>query len=310
MNNKEIFKEIGHIDEHLVEEASVAKGRKKPTFKKWGLVAAGFVFVTGIGGVVYNSAMNAPQSALQSPPQITQQQLPVSAPTPEGYRKIFYYNGYTYALVEGEELYQLNDFEPTKPLGTLQFDIMQGEKEDGTNKYAETEFATNYAVGGKLYEIPAYPSKFRVAVEYEGIYYLAEIVSKVNNSEVSAKEYLDFASLKEHTQEVSIFNHMGDQSLYKFTDHTTTQSIIEELYTAKAVNLTDKEYEAIGGAQSEGKSYQLKFMMKDGTDVSMYIIPELKSISMGDNMYQLSDSFLAKYGPIFTELKQAPLPQF
>lgn len=76
------------------------------------------------------------------------------------------------------------------------------------------------------------------------------------------------------------------------TDHASVESIIDGLYSAKTADLSNKEYEAIAEAQSQGKSYQLKFNLKDGTYMGMYIIPELKVVSMGDAYYHLPDTFL------------------
>ncbi|MCJ8010587.1 hypothetical protein MUG84_02380 [Paenibacillus sp. KQZ6P-2] len=201
--------------------------------------------------------------------------------------------------------------EPVKSLGTLDIDINQesDEKNDEDN-YVEKDYATTFAVDGMLYEIPTYPSHFRIAVKYEQNYYLAEIVGKVNGSAITAKEYLDMSNLKEHTKDIDILNHVGNDELKKVTDHASMESIIEGLYSAKTAELTNKEYEAIAEAQSLGKSYQLKFNLKDGTHMAMYIIPELKVVSMGDAYYQLPDTFFDQTGDVFSGLKQEALPLY
>ncbi|MBV6716426.1 hypothetical protein [Paenibacillus chitinolyticus] len=81
-------------------------------------------------------------------------------------------------------------------------------------------------------------------------------------------------------------------------------------YAAKTADLTNRDFEGIAEAQSQGKSYQLKFNLKDGTSMAMYIIPELKIVSMGDAYYQLPDRFLDQSGDTFKNLKQDALPLY
>lgn len=112
------------------------------------------------------------------------------------------------------------------------------------------------------------------------------------------------SNLKEHAKDIHILNHMGNEVLKKMTDRTSVESIIEGLYSATNADLTNKEYEAIAGAQSQGKSYQLKFNLKDGTYMAMYIIPELKVVSIGDAYYHLPDTFFEQSGDIFSGFRK------
>ncbi|MWV45685.1 hypothetical protein GRF59_18895 [Paenibacillus sp. HJL G12] len=248
---------------------------------------------------------------LPASPQISQQ-TPSASPT--GIRKILNYNGYRYAFVSDGAQFKFTGAEPVISLGTLDWDMasgigQNGEKNNAKN-VAEKDYAATFAVGGKLYEIPGYPSHFRIAVKYEQNYYLAEIVAKVNDSAITAKDYLDMSNLKEDTKDIHILNHVGDDVLKKVTDHASVESIVKGLYDAKMADLSNKEYEAIAEAQSQGKSYQLKFNLKDGTDMAMYIIPDLQVVSMGDAYYRLSGAFFKQSGDIFTGLKQEALPLY
>lgn len=63
-------------------------------------------------------------------------------------------------------------------------------------------------------------------------------------------------------------------------------------------------------AQSQGKSYQLQFNLKDGTYIAMYIIPELKVVSMGDAYYYLPDTFFDQTSDLFSGLTQEVLPLY
>lgn len=44
--------------------------------------------------------------------------------------------------------------------------------------------------------------------------------------------------------------------------------------------------------------------------MGMYIIPELKVVSMGDAYYQLPDLFFDQYGELFSGLTQDMLPSY
>lgn len=302
MNNKDLFKTIGYVDGNLVEKANTARRTNKRTFAKWGTLAACAALVLGVA--VYTSPL---KPSFTNSPQISQQ-TPVSAPN--GVRKILNYNGFRYAFVGDGAQFKFTGMKPEKSLGSIDFDINQEIGKDDGSKDVEKDYASTFAVGGKLYEIPTYPSQFRIAVKYEGHYYLAEIVAKTNDSIMTAKEYLDMSNLKEHAKEIHVLNHVGNDVLKKMTDHASVESIIDGLYSAKTANLSNKEYEDIAQAQSQGKSYQLKFNLKDGTYMGMYIIPELKVVSMGDAYYQLPDLFIDQSGELFSGLTQDVLPLY
>jgi hypothetical protein len=302
MNNKDLFKTIGYVDENLVEKANTARRTHKKTFAKWGTMAACAALILGIA--IYSSPL---KTSMTNSPQISQQ-TPVSAPN--GVRKILNYNGFRYAFVSDGAQFKFTGMKPEKSLGTLDYDMNQEIGKDDGDKHLEKNYSSTFAVGGKLYEIPTYPSQFRIAVKYEEQYYLAEIVAKVNDAKMTAKEYLDMSNLKKQVKDIHVLNHVGNEELKKMTDHVAVESIIDGLYTATTANLSNKEYEAIAGAQSQGKSYQLQFNLKDGTYMAMYIIPELKVVSMGDAYYQLSDTFFDQSGELFSGLKQEVLPLY
>jgi len=302
MNNKDLFKTIGYVDGNLVEKANTARRTNKRTYAKWGTMAACAALVLGVA--IYTSPL---KTSLTNSPQISQQ-TPVSAPT--GVRKILNYNGFRYAFVSDGAQFKFTGMKPEKSLGTIDFDINQEIGKNNGGEVVEKDFSSTFAVGGKLYEIPTYPSQFRIAVKVEEHYYLAEIVAKTNDSTMAAKEYLDMSNLKEHAKDIHVLNHVGNDVLKKMTDHASVESIIDGLYSAKTADLSNKEYEAIAEAQSQGKSYQLKFNLKDGTYMGMYIIPELKVVSMGDAYYHLPDTFFKQSGDLFSGLKQEVLPLY
>jgi hypothetical protein len=299
MNNKDLFKTIGYVDGNLLEKANTARRTNKKTIVKWGTMAACAALVLGVA--IYTSPL---KPSLTNSPQISQQ-TPVSAPT--GDRKILNYNGFRYAFAGDGAQFKFTGVKLEKSLGSLDFDINQEIGKNDGDKDVEKDYASTFAVGGKLYEIPTYPSQFRIAVQYEENYYLAEIVAKTDDSTMTAKEYLDMSNLKDHSKDIHVLNHVGNDVLKKMTDHASVESIIDGLYSAKTADLSNKEYEAIAEAQSQGKSYQLKFNLKDGTYMAMYIIPELRVVSMGDAYYHLPDTFFDQSGELFSGLKQEVL---
>jgi len=301
MNNKELFKAVGSVDADLIEQAETAGRVRKKSYAKWGALAA--CLALAIGAAVYPF----PQAKPSATPQISQQ---APAAAPNGIRKFLNYNGYRYAFVGDGARFEFKGMELAKPLGTLDHDISSDIGQHHESVYADKDYAATFAVGGKLYEIPTYPSHFRIAVQYQQHNYLAEIVAKADDSTISATEYLDMSGLKAHARDIHISNHAGNEVLKKVTDHGAVESVIEGLYEAETARLTGWEYEAIAEAQAQGKSYQLKFNLQDGTEMAMYIIPELKVVSMGDAYYRLPDAFFKQSGDLFEGLKQEALPLY
>lgn len=302
MNNKELFKIIGGVDGRLIEEAdNPVRRRNTRPYVRWGAIAAGIVLVLGLS---INMFPDKPQSA--TTPQITKQ---APAASPNGIRKFLNYNGYRYAFVDDGAPFKFSGDEPSKSLGALEFDLKRDIEKNEPAINAAKDYATTFAFGGKLYEIPSYPSHFRIAVQYEHQFYLAEIVAKVDDTAITAAEYLEISNLKVQVQDFHILNHMGNDVLKKVTTRTSVNAVIDGLYDATNAHLTNKEYEAIADAQSKGKSYLLKFNLKDGTHMNMYMIPELNIVSMGDSYYRLPGMFMNQSGDLFEKLKQEPLPQ-
>ncbi|MFS0838784.1 hypothetical protein [Paenibacillus sp. 1P03SA] len=303
MNNKDLFKTIGHIDDRLIEQADTAKRANKKNYAVLGSIAAAACITLAVGLANYSS-LPAPQPAV---PQISEQ-APASSPT--GIRKYLNYNGYRYAFVDDGAPFKFTGAEPVKSLGKLTIDL-NGEN-GNTNESGDTQkdYAATFAAGGTLYEVPGYPSHFRIAVQYQQHYYLAEVVAKVNDSAFTAKEYLDMSNLKAQVQDIHILNHAGNDVLKKITEPASVESLIDGLYNAQTAELAGKDYEGIAEAQSQGKSYQLKFNLKDGTGTFMYIIPELNIVSMGDSYYRLPDNFIGQAGAVFKNLKQEAPPLY
>lgn len=78
--------------------------------------------------------------------------------------------------------------------------------------------------------------------------------------------------------------------------------MLEIISTSTAAELASSDYEQIASAQSEGKSYQLHVTLSDNTYYSMYLLPELGLISIGDDYYRLPDSFSQNYSELFSSL--------
>lgn len=295
MKNKDLFKAIGSIDDELIENAGRKKRNNRFDFIKWGLLAASLLLVFGIGTAKIQK--NSPIS-----PEVPGQSM---AADPMGPRKMFIYNGYRYEFVDNGAEFAFPGGELDKALGILEFNMLDENKRE---EYAGKEFAATFALGGTLYEIKGWESGFRVAVQLGEQYYLAQIVAKFDEQPITADQYITLSNLKELAESVHILSHMGSENLEEITDNLQIEALINELCRSDYENLSNEQYEEVGRAQSEGKSFQLEFVLKDRSHIRMYLIPELKLVTMGDNIYRLHESFGDDFNHLFESLQQPQLP--
>lgn len=290
MTGKDFLELLGYIDDDLITEAATAK--KKPAtvynFVKLGAIAACLLLVLGLGiPAIYN------QFTSDKMPPITA--VAPGSPMPGG-RKMLNYDGARYEFLGDGAQYNLDRQKLTNVLGTLQYEFVVQE-----------DLTTTFALGGTLYEIPSYSPQFRVAVEYEGAYYIAQLVANVDDEPIAIDHYLDVSQLKENVKEIRINSHMGMEVL-KRLDQSKAKRMVEALYSAIPATLADDDYGSIASAQTGGQSYLISFVLKDSTTVDMYIIPGLGYIAVGDSWYDLSESFLSEFAQEFDGLEQGPLP--
>lgn len=320
---KKLFRSIGDVDDDLVEEASQAKSKRKPFYPllvKLVAAAAAVALIVGVGvtqlpGLLSGGsvtqilpAAGADTVAPFSSPEVRGPSSPTSNPRP-----FFNYNGYRYAFRANVMsnlpiAYNLTAFDFQKSVGTLEYDlaaVMTGASSE--QELAERDYAATFALGGTVWELPGYNPGFRLAVELDGIWYIADVVGRVDGEPLGAKYYIDTAKLDKQVSQILITPlNYGD--ILGTIDGETASKLLAELKNASPANLTNEEYEAFARIQSQGGTYTLVVQLKDATSVEMLITPELGIISIGDDKYHLTDRFVADYGSLFEGLEHIAPP--
>lgn len=300
MTNRELLNIMGKIDDRYIEEADIVSVQRKSFHQtaKLTAVAACLFLALGVGAgsmFSFNEAEHTPKiSAVVS-----------ESPVPGG-RKILSYNGYRYAFIGDGTEFDFSHVKLGKALGTLHEASSSDQSQVGSCK-GDQDFCATFAAGGTLYEIPNYSVDFRVAVAFDGAYYIAELAGKVDNTPLDILYYLDKSGLSEHVEGAVIQDHMGMEKL-KEVSKKDAENIVECLRDGKTAELSEGDYESIGSAQAEGKSFLFSFVLDDSTTVDMYIIPEMGYISVGDDFYKLPKQFTSDFAQLFQGLQQGPLP--
>lgn len=228
-----------------------------------------------------------------------QPQSQPSADTPVGMRKFLNYNGFRYAFVEDGKSFDFSSLTLGDELGTLEYDIVAGMASG--QSVSDKEFSASFAVGGQLYAHPDYDPAFRLIVKLDDQYYLAELVGKTDNTTIEPDYFFEHSKLSTTATGCDILNHIGNTT-FSSLDSEDAKAMLEIISTSTAAELASSDYEQIASAQSEGKSYQLHVTLPDSTYYSMYLLPELGLISIGDDYYRLPDSFSQNYSELFSSL--------
>ena len=295
MNAKRVSDALSELDPQYVQEALQYKGRSKALrWRKWGAAAACLVVVAALvrGGTSRFARESLPQLQPAAP----------AADAPDGMRKMMNYNGNRYVFLKNGAAYSLSAQQLKAALGTLDYDIQADPQANG-----KKEFSTTFALGGTVYALADYDPAFRLAVEWEGNYYLCQRTGQTDNSPMDAAEYFAAARFPERIERVSIADHAGAEVLAEFPGGEIS-ALIGALAQAQPAALAEEDYLAIASAQTEGASYQLLLELNDGTTSSLYVLPSLQIAMIGDNRYALPDSFSEKFGDLFEGLTQGPLP--
>lgn len=132
-----------------------------------------------------------------------------------------------------------------------------------------------------VYEIKGYDGAFRFAVEVNNEFYIAQLVSKSDDSAMDIATYFEIASLEDHVKEVQIFDHMGIE-LLQTLDKSQATNLLNVFSKTAVANLSSEDYEAIAAAQVNNESYKVVFVLEDGTTVEEYVIPNLGYVTVGD----------------------------
>lgn len=225
-----------------------------------------------------------------------------TADAPSGMRKFMNYDGNRYVFMGNATACNLSAGQLGNVLGTLEHDI---QADSQTN--AKLDFSATFALGGTVYEMADYHPEFRIAVEWEGNYYICQNVGHSDNTPMDIAEYFETARFPETINTIFIYDHMGKEMLAEIPDKEIA-SIIDTLAQAKPAELNGEDYQKISKEQKEGNSYQLFLNLNDGTVYQLYVIPSLEITMIGDNRYVLPENFADDFDSIFSALSQKPLP--
>lgn len=295
MTSKELLHLLGDIDATYIEEAAGAKKCKPLAFPHIAqiAVAACLLLAVGLSAASLSSLLGGAHG--KTVPQIPS--VAAGSPTPGG-RKILCYDGARYAFLGDGAQYDFSALPLTNALGTLTQDSADASSD---------ALSASFAVGGTLYEIPGTSTQFRVAVEFEGAYYIAEAVTGADGAPLDAAAFFESANLQGRVQKAEILDHMGLQMLREIST-ADAKGMVQSLTEMQPSRLTDTDYEAIAGTQAQGASYQLRFVLDDGTSVDCYFAPSLGKLSLGDSWYDVPAAFAAPYGAHFDTLARVPPP--
>ena len=235
--------------------------------------------------------------------------------SPTGVRKYMNMGGVRYAFIEDGKEMTVTTEQLGAELGSLTLiSGLEINDETGITMPSEGEmgteivdFSTSFADGGKVYEITGHDSKYRVAVEKDGVYYIAENVGNSDDSAMDFNSYMTTADLANKVVKAEIYDHAGN-NLLKTVEKEDATTLINTIGGTTSSEMTDEKHESVASAQSNGESYKVHFVLEDGTYTSSYFIPSLNQVSFGDG-YGDSATLGADVASIFDGLMQtAPAP--
>lgn len=191
----------------MYRRPSSTKAGRRPSAGGNGAAAAACLVVVValvLGGTSIFARESLPQLELAAP-------AAPAADAPDGMRKMMNYNGNRYVFLENGAAYSLSAQQLKAALGTLDYDIQADPQANG-----KKEFSTTFALGGTVYALADYDPAFRLAVEWEGNYYLCQRTGQTDNSPMDAAEYFAAARFPERIERVSIADHAGAEVLAEF----------------------------------------------------------------------------------------------
>ena len=92
-------------------------------------------------------------------------------------------------------------------------------------------------MGGTIYEIRGYDPLFRLAVEWEGQYYIAQCVDMLDDSEILLSDYFETAGFYDTTEQIRIYDHAGRSVLAELSGGDMEQ-MLELLAQSEPAGLT------------------------------------------------------------------------
>lgn len=290
---------LENVDDRYILQAAQARPAGHTTvftWKRWVAAAACLCLITGsVFAVRHFTAPQTVEPIVQTAP---------AADAPNGMRPMLNLNGLRYVFLGNGAVYQIPDSQLGDALGTLTYDITADPEAN-----AKKDLSTTFALGGTVYALTGYDTSFRIAVELDGEYYLCQSTGYTDGQLLDPSTYFPAAGFPDNIETVSVFDHAGSNLLAQLPDEDV-ERFAEALAQSTPAQLSDEQYQQIGQAQRDGKSYQVSFDLKDGTAYTFYVIPSLNIAMFGDGRYTMAQDFADKFSVFFESLVQEPQPMF
>ena len=294
MRGGELLDKMELVDPAYVAAADCAPKLRKVPWKAWSAVAA-CLLLAAISAVVFQ-AYHRPIAPICQLPM-----MGAASDIPGGPRKFLNYNGCQYVFIENASPFALTQAHLGEPLGQLEYDILADREANSARDYAAT-----FAVGGTIYRMTGYDPDFRIAVEFEGNYYICEKTGHTDGSALDPAALFQAADFKKNVTEIILYDHFGREELGRLSGKDAKR-LVELLAQASPASLTGEDYEAIGKAQKSGESFLLAFQLADTTRCKLYVIPSLSLTMIGNGRYTVPDEFHPAFDSVFDALGQTPV---
>lgn len=283
----------------LVDPAYVAAADRPPQLHKirwrtWASIAACLALAV-VSAAVIRMSRQVPLPIRQTP------MMGVASEAPNGPRKYLNYNGCQYVYLENGSPFELTGAHLGEALGRLEYDILADREANSARDCAAT-----FAVGGTIYRMTSYDPDFRIAVEWDGNYYICEKTGNTDGAALDAAALFEAAGFPKTVTEIILYDHFGREELDRLSGKEAKE-LIGLLSQVSPASLTNEDYEAIGKAQKAGKSFLVIFQLADTTCYKLYVIPSLSIAMIGNGRYTLPDEFHSAFDPVFDVLNQTPV---
>lgn len=294
MRGGELLDKMELVDPAYVAAADRPPKLQKVRWKTWASIAACLTLAV-VSVAVVRMSHQAPLPIRPAP------MMGIAAEAPNGPRKYLNYNGCQYVFLENGSSFELTEAHLGEALGCLEYDILADRETNGARNYAAT-----FGVGGTLYRLTGYDPGFRLAVEFEGHYYICEKAGGTDGSALDAAALFEAANFRKTVTKITLFDHFGREELGQLSGKEA-KDLIGLLSQVSPASLTNEDYEAIGKAQKAGESFLVVFQLADTTRYKLYVIPSLSIAMIGNSRYTLPDEFHSAFDPVFDALNQTPV---
>ncbi len=262
------------------------------------LMLIGIMTLTTFVGCATNEAQPQPESEAQSQSSAPQDEEQELEPSGSGTASqdamlpmIAIYGGKNYLMTENI----LTDVQGVlgKKLGDSSGFIDFSSNFD--ENLLSTDLANSFSEDAVFYSMEGYDEAFRIIIESGDTYYVCE------STQAAASDIVNYF---DRVYGGLISSHMGLSDYAELTAEETLK-LLDIFSKATKAELTNDDYQNIATAQTEGKSYRLKVIFDDDTFTTIYVIPELNLVSIGQEYYT-SQTLADDIADYFAELPQTP----